>query len=91
MNASVAFLADAKPRTTSAVAQKPVVYVPSSAIRDGAVFLVVDGKAVRKAVKAGPAGSQGVKVETGLIGGEDLINNPPAELKDGARVTAKRG
>ena len=26
-----------------------------------------------------------------LIGGEDLINNPPAELKDGARVTTKKG
>ena len=91
MNASVAFLADAKPQTTAAADQKPVVYVPSSAIREGAVFMVVDGKAMRKAVKTGPAGSQGVKVESGLIGGEDLINNPPADLKDGARVTRKKG
>ena len=90
MNASVAFLADVKPQA-SATAQKPVVYVPASAIREGAVFLVVDGKAVRKSIKGGPAGSQGVKVESGLIGGEDLIDNPPAELKDGTRVTTKKG
>ena len=90
MNASVAFLADAKPQT-SAPGQKPVIYVPSSAIREGAVFMIVDGKALRKPIKTGPAGSQGVKVESGLIGGEDLIDNPPAELKDGTRVTTKKG
>ena len=90
MNASVAFLTDAKPQTSSLVNQKPVIYVPASTIREGAVFMVVDGKAVRKSIKTGPAGSQGVKVESGLIGGEDLIANPPAELKDGARVTAKK-
>ena len=90
MNASVAFLTDAKPQTSSLANQKPVVYVPASTIREGAVFMVVDGKAVRKSIKTGPAGSQGVKVESGLIGGEDLIANPPAELKDGARVTAKK-
>jgi HlyD family secretion protein len=91
MNASVAFLADAKPVTNAAVDRKPVVYAPSSAIREGAVFVVVDGKAVHKSVKTGPASSQGVKIESGLIGGEDLINNPPAELKDGARVSVKKG
>ena len=92
MNASVAFLADAKPQATAAaVEQKPVVYVPPTAVHEGVVFLVVDGKAMRKGVKTGPAGPQGVKVESGLIGGEDVINNPPAELKDGSRVTVKKG
>ncbi len=90
MNASVAFLTDAKPQTSFVVNQKPIVYVPASTIREGAVFMVVDGKAVRKSIKTGPAGSQGVKVESGLIGGEDLIANPPAELKDGSRVIAKK-
>ena len=90
MNASVAFLADAKSQTTATADQKPVVYVPSSAIREGAVFLVVDGKALRKSIKTGTAGSQGVKVESGLIGGEDVINNPPTDLKDGARVKTKK-
>jgi HlyD family secretion protein len=45
---------------------------------------------VRRPVKAGAASSQGVRIEDGLIGGEDLIANPPAELKDGDRVRARK-
>jgi len=90
MNATVAFLADEKPAAAAVEsAGKPVVFVPASAIKDGAVFLIVDGKASRRAVKTGPSGPQGVRVESGLIGGEDIINNPPAELKDGDNVRAK--
>ena len=33
--------------------------------------------------------AQGVRVEEGLIGGEDLIVNPPRDLKDGDRVKAR--
>src|SRR5579863_4606357 len=39
MNASVAFIADAKP-ASAAEPQKPAIVVPSSAVRDGAVFVV---------------------------------------------------
>jgi hypothetical protein len=35
--------------------------------------------------------SQGVQVGGGLIGGEDLIANPPADLKEGQRVRPKQG
>jgi HlyD family secretion protein len=92
MNASVAFLADAKPasaETSSAAPSKPMIYLPSTAIRDGAVFLIVDEKAVRRTVKTGASGPQGVRIESGLNGGEDVINNPPAELKDGDKVRTK--
>ena len=34
-------------------------------------------------VKTGATSGQGVRIEDGLIGGEDLIVNPPAGLKDG--------
>ena len=87
MNATVAFYSEEK---TAAAAAKPVVVVPPSAGRDGAVFVVLDGHAVRRPVKAGAAASQGVRIEDGLIGGEDLIANPPAELKDGDRVRARK-
>jgi hypothetical protein len=30
-----------------------------------------------------------VRIEQGLIGGEDLIANPPAGLKDGEKVRRK--
>jgi HlyD family secretion protein len=86
MNASVAFIAEAK---KGGAAEKSSIVVPTSAVRDGAVFVVSNGRAVRRAVKAGSTGPQGVRVEDGLIGGEDLIVSPPTELKDGDKVKAK--
>jgi HlyD family secretion protein len=53
------------------------------------VFVLFQGKAVRRPVRVGPAVPQGVTIEDGLIGGEDLILNPPPELKDGARARAR--
>jgi HlyD family secretion protein len=88
MNASVAFLADRK-RDAGAGAARPVVMVPASAVRDNGVFVVLDGKALRRAVKTGATSGQNVRVEEGLIGGEDLITNPPGGLKDGERVKAR--
>lgn len=87
MNASVAFLSDEK--DAAAAPSRPVVVVPASAIRDNKVFLVLNGRAVLRPVKPGPVSSQGVRIEEGLIGGEDLIVNPPAALKDGDRVRQK--
>jgi HlyD family secretion protein len=89
MNASVAFLAKEQPRTENAGVQKPVIVVPASAIRDNSVFIVADGRAVRRTVKTGGTGEDGVRIEQGLNGGEDVIVNPPAELKDGSKVKTK--
>ena len=61
----------------------------AAAVKDGVVFVVLDGRAVRRAVKTGAVSGQGVRVEQGLIGGEDLIVNPPAGLKDGDKVRQK--
>jgi HlyD family secretion protein len=89
MNASVAFAADRKPDSDISASAKPVVIVPPAAVRDGAVFVVLDGKAVKRTIKTGATSAQGVQVDQGLIGGEDLIVNPPASLKDGDRVRLK--
>ena len=89
MNASVAFAAERKPGEETSANAKPVVIVPAGAVREGAVFVVLDGKAVRRSIKTGAASAQGVQVDQGLIGGEDLIVNPPAGLKDGDRVRLK--
>jgi HlyD family secretion protein len=89
MNASVAFLADAQPAAASDASAKPVVLAPAGAIKDGAVFVLLDGKALRRPVKTGAVSPQGVRIESGLIGGEDVIVNPPAGLKDGAKVKQK--
>ncbi|HYL34844.1 MAG TPA: efflux RND transporter periplasmic adaptor subunit [Bryobacteraceae bacterium] len=90
MNASVAFYSPEKPGSRQ-TESKPIVTVPSSAIRDNSVFLVLNGRAVRRAVKVAGSTSQSVQVAEGLIGGEDIIANPPADLKDGQRVHPKKG
>ncbi|MGB9456661.1 MAG: efflux RND transporter periplasmic adaptor subunit [Bryobacteraceae bacterium] len=92
MNASVAFLSDAKPEaatSSAATPARPVVIVPAAAVRDNAVFVLLDGKAVRRPVKVGAASSGGVRIDQGLVGGEDLIADPPPDLKDGEKVRRK--
>jgi HlyD family secretion protein len=89
MNASVAFYAPDTAGKRSDV--KPVITVPAGAVRDNAVFVLVNGKAVRRPVKLGSTTSQGIQVEDGLIGGEDLVVNPPTELKPGQKIRSKLG
>ena len=50
-------------------------------IRDGEVFVVLDGRAVRAARQDRIDDGQGVRIERGLIGGEDLIVNPPRDFE----------
>jgi HlyD family secretion protein len=93
MNSSVAFYAPEKPGEKSAnqpSVAKPLIAIPSSAVRDGAVFIIVDERAVRRQVQTSGTSQQGATISNGLIGGEDLIVNPPADLKDGQKVRAKQ-
>jgi HlyD family secretion protein len=87
MNASIAFYSDEKP--SAGAPARPAIVAPASAVRDNAVFVVLEGKAVRRPVKTGGTTSQGIRIEQGLIGGEDLIVHPPADLKEGDRVRPK--
>ena len=87
MNATVAFYNDLP--AAGAGSTQQVLVIPAAAIQDGNVFLVVDGKAHKRSVATGGTTAQGVVVKSGLIGGEDLILNPPPDLKDGQNVAAK--
>ena len=89
MNASVAFLADQRPAAAGDAPARPVVMVPAAAVHDGTVFVVLDGRAVRRPVKTGATSNQNVRIEEGLIGGEDVIVAPPPGLKDGDKVRTK--
>jgi HlyD family secretion protein len=95
MNATVAFYSPEKPGATSGSSQaapvKAVVTIPPAAIRDGSVFIAVNGKAIKRTVKVGSTGVGGVQVEDGLIGGEDVVLNAPADLKDGQKIRSKKG
>lgn len=87
MNATVAFVADTT--RSGGTMTRNVITVPADTIRGGNVYVFVDGKAVKRAVAVGGTTAQGVLVRQGLIGGEDLIANPPPDLKDGQRVRVK--
>jgi HlyD family secretion protein len=97
MNATVSFLNKTKLATTQAAAtmpaaDRPVLRIPSSAVHDGTVFVVEDGRATKRLVTAGFADSTGeVEITKGLIGGEDLIVDPPSALGDGDQVTVAAG
>jgi HlyD family secretion protein len=89
MNANVAFLGE--PREDGAVAARPAIAIPASALRDGnSVFVLLDGRAVQRPVTVGRTTSGGVEIAEGLLGGEDLILNPPADLQDGDRVSRRQ-
>jgi HlyD family secretion protein len=89
MNASVAFLADEQTVSTPGSIAPPLIIVPASAVKNDSVFIVLGGKAVQRAVKKGSTTNDGVQVREGLIGGEDVVINPPATLKDGDRIHVK--
>jgi HlyD family secretion protein len=88
MNATVAFLSHPdQPASQPSAAAAETIRIPSSAIRGGAVFVVEDQRAIRKPVTPGLTTANGqVEIKTGLIGGEDLVVNPPEQLKDGDKV-----
>ena len=88
MNASVAFVSEDKPSQsgTSAAPSKPMIYLPATAVREGAVWVVLNGKVLRRPVKTAGVTAQGLRVEEGLIGGEEIIAAPTSEIKEGVRV-----
>ena len=88
MNATVAFYNDA-PADSAAESNKRVVVIPSGAVHSGSVFVVVNEHARKRPVTTGATTGKGVVIESGLVGGEDLIVSSDGELKDGQRVVIK--
>ncbi len=89
MNASVQFLSSDVPKTASG---RPGVLVPIAAVRDRngkkAVFVLQGDNATAREVRIMEQRSTGYLVD-GLNGGEQVVINPPADLRDGARVKVR--
>ena len=87
MSAKVAFL----DRPIAPGEETPRVAVSPKAVtdRDGGstVFVLKNGRAAAVAVKKGAALGDLVEIASGLTGGERAILDPPARLRDGAKVT----
>lgn len=65
------------------------VLVPTAAIRDGAVWRLESGRARLQPVKVGAQGVDRTEVLSGLEPGVSVVLNPPATLKDGARLSVR--
>jgi RND family efflux transporter MFP subunit len=91
MGVRVSFLESSKPG-----AAKPTgVWVPTRAVQtaDGksAVYVVRDDTVARVPVTAGEVRDVDQLIEAGLKGGETVVLSPSEKLKDGSRVTIKKG
>lgn len=90
MGIKVAFLGT----ETAATKSEPPVTIPNTAVRtDGGsrvVFVVSGGDRVeRRALRLGAAREDRVEVTSGLAPGERIVLDPPAALKDGARIVVR--
>lgn len=88
MNANVSFLAASEAGAGgSEGVESPRVRIPAAALVDGnSVLLAVGEKAVRRPVRVIRTTSDGVEIEQGLSGGEDVILSPPEGVEDGSRI-----
>lgn len=90
VTARVTFLSPAEAAGAAAEA-KPRTWVPKGAmVRKGEetfVYLAAEGTAVLRKVKTGGESGKGVEVTEGLAGTEQVILEPPDQLRDGARIT----
>jgi multidrug efflux pump subunit AcrA (membrane-fusion protein) len=64
--------------------------VPAAAYRDGAVWLVVDGAAIRRSVEPGIIGRERIEIVAGLAEGDRVILDPPPDLAEGDAVAETR-
>lgn len=63
--------------------------VPGGAVREGAAWVVDNGRARKVSVATGIRGEESVEIIHGLDGGTCVIKDPPKDLHDGKRVSAK--
>jgi HlyD family secretion protein len=86
MNASVAFHPGGAAATQPASAPATIL-IPASAVRDGNVFVVESGKAEPRPVTVATTLADGVRISSGLVGGETVVVDPPTALSPGRAVT----
>ena len=89
MGVKVAFLGDEK--AGAAATGTPVVTIPRAAVRkDGdrdVVFVIQGNKVERRAVGLAAGSGDEAVVTSGLVAGEQVVVEGPADLKDGATVS----
>jgi RND family efflux transporter MFP subunit len=93
MGAKVVFEENASSAQSAATVAERVLVPKGALVRDAngtRVWLVEKDRAQSKSVEAGLERGDRVEIRSGLSGGESVILDPPAGLKDGARVRPHR-
>jgi RND family efflux transporter MFP subunit len=70
--------------------KQDAVLVPATAVVDGMVWLVEDGRLVRRAVSRGIIGERMTEITAGLVPGDLVVARPVAGLRDGQRARVVR-
>ena len=88
MSAKVSFFTERV--DTSITNQKPILVIPSSAVRNeggnNVVFTVSDNKAVKNEIGVGQTLGSYVEVISGLKSGQKVIDKLDDKIKDGVEV-----
>lgn len=86
MSARVAFL----DRPLQANERQPRLAISPEAVREGHVFVIIQGKAQLRPVKTGSKIGDLIEVLSGLKAGDTLILNPSSKIQNGAAVVEKK-
>jgi HlyD family secretion protein len=91
MGVKVAFLSAPEPASTAAA--RPRLSVPRAAIRSdqgqSIVFVVVNDRAERRAIRLGDVKGDQAEIASGLAAGERVVIEGPPDLADGRRVLVR--
>jgi RND family efflux transporter MFP subunit len=66
--------------------RQDALLLPATAIKDGAVWVVTDGRLHRQPVKTGVTGSGRTEILAGLTAGARVVEAPTEELREGRRA-----
>jgi HlyD family secretion protein len=94
MGAKVDFLEpDSARRVTPGAVAKPMIRVPAATVKTDAgtsvVWIVRDGRLVRRPVQTGPVSAGFLEVRSGLNGGEQILVSGVESPKEGMKVKVK--
>lgn len=64
--------------------------VPATAVENGHVWIMRNGRAHARAVRTGITGSSDIQILSGLAQGERVVSKPDGKLSDNMRVRARR-
>jgi RND family efflux transporter MFP subunit len=70
--------------------EQNALLIPTSALSENSLWVVEDGRLRRKTVRLGARGAQKSEVLSGISQTDLIVQTPPSELQEGARVSTRQ-